>query len=266
MKIGRRDLLRASLSGLAFGAAQGDVRAETRPTRFVIHVSGPEGGAIDNSYAPLKAALRQRGFETLLVHSPVKGSRTPNQDRALAIVRALEAVTDPVAILGVSNEGNFLPLVAAARPVRRLIYINALVPRPQTAFVEVCQREPVAVPGSLLDRLLAQSQDITADFVKLIHDPEATDDQLEALRVRIEASPAARTIVGFYEVCSLKALPDVDNVYISGSADDQIRPEWAQSAARRVLGVDPTVISGAGHSVIITDYAQQVADACIRDL
>lgn len=53
-------------------------------------------------------------------------------------------------------------------------------------------------------------------------------------------------MVGFYEVCPLKALPKVDNVYVSGSADDQIRPEWEQSAARQVLGVEPVVIPGAG--------------------
>jgi len=43
-------------------------------------------------------------------------------------------------------------------------------------------------------------------------------------------------MVGFYEVCPLKALPKVDTVCVSGSADDQIRPEWEQSAARRAGG------------------------------
>ena len=65
----------------------------------------------------------------------------------------------------------------------------------------------------------------------------------------------------------LKALPKVDNVYVSGSADDQIRPEWEQSAARRVLGVEPVVISGAGHANIFTKaYAAQLADACVKGL
>ena len=80
------------------------------------------------------------------------------------------------------------------------------------------------------------------------------------MQERIDASPSAHTMVGFYEVCPLKALPKVDNVYVSGSADDQIRPEWEQSAARRVLGVEPVVISGAGHANI----AKVCSSACGR--
>jgi hypothetical protein len=237
-----------------------------RATRFVIHVSGTAGSPIDNSYAPLIAELDKRGFPSTLVHSPVAGSHTPNKDRALAIVKAMRDVTDQVAILGVSNEGNFLPLVAAARPIRRLIYVNALIPRPGKAFIEVCQTEQVAVPDSLLDKLLKASQSVTDNFLKVVHDPGATQAQQEAMRDRIDASPAARTIVGFYEVCPLEALPKVDNVYVSGSADDQIRPDWEQCAARRVLGVEPVVISGAGHATLVTQYAAQLADACVKGL
>ena len=88
------------------------------------------------------------------------------------------------------------------------------------------------------------------------------------MQERIDASSSAHTMVGFYEVCPLKALPKVNNVYVSGSADDQIRPEWEQSEARRVLGVEPVVISGAGHANIFTKakYAAQLADACVKGL
>jgi pimeloyl-ACP methyl ester carboxylesterase len=240
--------------------------ASNSRTRFVIHVSGAAGGPIDKGYAALIAELESRGFPTMLVHSSVEGSDTPNEDRASAVVKALQDVTDHVMIVGVSNEGNFLSLVAAARPIRRIVYVNALIPRPGKAFIEVCQTEQVAVPGSLLDKLLKAAQSITDDFLKLIHNPNATKAQLKAMQERIDASPAAHIMVGFYEVCPLKALPKADNVYVSGSADDQIRPEWEQSAARRVLGVEPIVIPGAGHSTIVTHYAAQLADACVKGL
>jgi hypothetical protein len=74
-------------------------------------------------------------------------------------------------------------------------------------------------------------------------------------------------MVGFYEVCPLKAFPNVDNVYVSGSADNQIRPEWEQSTARRVLGVEPVVIPGAGHANIYNAaYVHQLVDAFTRGL
>jgi hypothetical protein len=70
----------------------------------------------------------------------------------------------------------------------------------------------------------------------------------------------------FYEVCTLEKMPTVENMGISGAADDQIRPEWEQSASCRVLGVEPVVIPGAGHANIVTQYAAQLADVCARGL
>jgi hypothetical protein len=276
MKLGRRTLLRAGLAGLGWTAMHGLAAAFNTRTRFVFHVSSHAssvaGGLldwlIDWLYSPITAELEKRGFPSMLVHSSVSGSDTPNEDRASAVVKALQNVTDHVVIVGISNEGNLLPLVAAARPVRRVVYVNAVIPSPGKAFIEVCQSEQVAVPGSYLDRLLKKSQSITDDFLRLIHDPNATKAQLKVMQERIDASPSAHTMVGFYEVCPLKALPKVDNVYVSGSDDDQIRPQWAQSAARRVLGVEPVVISGAGHANIYTHtkYAAQLADACVKGL
>jgi hypothetical protein len=249
---------------------QGLGAAPNAGTRFVFHVSNAAGGWLnwlkDWLYTPLTTELEKRGFPVMLVHSTVSGSDTPNEDRPAAVVKALENVTDQVVLVGISNEGNFLPLVAAARPVRRLVYVNAVVPRPGAAFIEVCQTEQVAVPGSYLDKLLKAAQGITDDFLKLIHDPNATEAQRKAMQDRIDASRSAHIMVGFYEVCPLKALPNVENVYVSGSADDQIRPEWEQSAARRVLGVEPVVISGAGHANIYRKYAVPLADACVKGL
>ncbi len=267
MKLQRRTFLATGLSGLAWTAVHGLTAEVNAATRFVFHVSGSVGGVIDRAYRPILAELENRGFPSMLVHSSVRGSNTPNEDRASSVVKALQGVTDRVVIVGTSNEGNFLPLVAAARPVRRLVYVNAAIPLPGKAFIEICQTEQVAVPGSFLDRLLKASQSITDDFLRLVNDPNTTKAQFKAMQERIDASPSAHAIVGFYEVCPLKALPSVDNVDVSGSADDQIRPEWEQSAARRVLGVEPVVISGAGHANIYTaPYVHQLADAFVRGL
>lgn len=272
MKIPRRTLLAAGMTGAAWMTAGRLAAASSTRTRFVFHVSSTWGGLldwlVDRGYAPITAELDKRGFPSMLVRSSVNGSDTPNEDRALVIVKALEGVTDQIVIVGISNQGNLLPLVAAARPVRRIVYVNALIPRPGKAFIEFCQTEQVAVPGSYLDRLLKKSQSITDDFLKITHNPNATKAQRKAMQERIDASSSAHTLVGFYEICPLKALPKVDNVYVSGSADDQIRSEWKQSAALRVLGVEPVVVSGAGHANIFSQekYAAQLADACVRGL
>src|SRR5262249_7901360 len=247
----------AGLTGMAWTATQGLAAASNTRIRFVFHVSSIWGGLlnwlVDRGYTPITAELEKRGFPSMLVHSSVRGSDTPNEDRASAVVTALQNVTDDVVILWISNQGKFLRLGATARPIRRVVYVNTLIPRPGKAFIEVCQTEQVAVPGSYFDKLLKASQSITDDFLQLMHNPNTTKAQLKAMQERINALPSAHTMVGFYEVCPLKALPKVDNVYVSGSADDQIRPEWEQSTARRVLGVEPVVISGAGHANIFAE-------------
>jgi hypothetical protein len=86
------------------------------------------------------------------------------------------------------TKGISCPLVATARPVRRVVYVNAVIPRTGEAFIDICQTEQVAVTGSLLDRLLKASQSITDDFLTLIHNPNATKAQLKAMQERIDAS------------------------------------------------------------------------------
>ena len=125
MRIQRRTLLAAGLTGMAWTATQGLAAASSTRTRFVFHVSSTWGNLldwlVDRGYAPITAELEKRGFPSMLMHSSVRGSDMPNEDRALAIVKALQNVTDHVVIVGISNQGNFLPLVAAARPIRRVV-------------------------------------------------------------------------------------------------------------------------------------------------
>jgi hypothetical protein len=141
MKIQRRTVLAAGIAGIACLATRGLAGAFNTRTRFVFHVSRAVGSAIDKAYWPITDELKSRGFPTMFVHSSVKGSNTPNEDRALAVVKALQGVTDQVVIVGTSNEGNFLPLVAAARTIRRVVYVNAAIPQPGEPFIEVCQTQ-----------------------------------------------------------------------------------------------------------------------------
>jgi pimeloyl-ACP methyl ester carboxylesterase len=268
MRIRRRTLLAAGGAVLALAATRTVRAAASGPTaRFVIGVSGPADGPAAKSWGTLTAEFEKRGFPTTFVSvvAPLT-TFTANEMRAAQIVAALKGVDEPVVILGVSNEGAVLPLVAAARPVRRLVYVNATIPQPGKAFIEICNSEAVAVPGSILDQLIKGAQPVTDEFLRLRADPQATPAQWQTLRDHIHASQYARYMPNFYEVCPLEKMPTVENMDLSGDADDQIRPEWEQAAARRVLGVEPVIIAGAGHTTIVTQYAAQLADTCIRGL
>jgi hypothetical protein len=267
-EIGRRNLLGAGAAALGLAASQIVRAADAAPrARFFMVVAGGADGPAARSWGVLAGELEKRGFPATLVPSIYPNtSFTPNETRAAAIVAALDAAKEPAVILGISNEGAVLPLVAAQRRVRRLVYVNACIPQPGKAFIEICMAQPVAVPGGILDNLMKGAQPVTDEFLRLRADPHATDAQWQTLRDHIQASPYASSMKGFYEVCPLTKMPKVDNVDISGSADDQIRPAWEQATARRALGVEPVVVPGAGHADIVTNYAAQLADAAVRGL
>lgn len=174
-------------------------------TIFAMH--GYEGVNPTGGGGPLQAEFEGRGFPCRFVRSPRGCTKMPHQDRANIMVEALREVEVEVALTGISNQGLFMPLVAAARPVRRIVLINGAIPHPGKSFLEESKHERVF--ANVLTCFLA------------------------------------RIAPGMSEACPLSELPQVEYVYISAEKDDAIRPEWEQWAARTYLQVEPVVIKGA---------------------
>src|SRR5579859_5974749 len=189
-------------------------------TTFIFH--GNELVNPDEAYGPLQAEFERRGFPCRIIRSPRHRTNTPNQDRAGILLEALRDETDDIALIGISNEGLFMPLVAAARPIRRIVMLNAVMPFPGQSFWQATKDQQVW--ANWATRLLA------------------------------------RIAPGMSEVCSLSELPRTEYVYICGADDDAINPTWEQWAAREYLHVDPIVIPNAKHSDIV-HYVREVVDA-----
>jgi hypothetical protein len=193
---------------------------------FALH--GYEGIAPALEFGPLQAEFERRGIPCRIVRSPKMRTKTPNQDRAQVMVEALRDVGGEIALIGISNQGLFMPLVAAARPIRRIVMINAVMPHPGKSFLQASRREHVW--DNMITHYLAW------------------------------IAPAMK------EVCPLTELPQVEYVYIAAEHDDAIRPAWEQWAARTYLHVEPVVIKGAGHSSIIFSHVGEVVDAATAGL
>ena len=190
---------------------------------FAIH--GYEGVEPESEFGPLQAEFEKRGVRCMIVRSPRTRTKTPNQDRAQVMVDALREVEGDVALIGISNQGLFMPLVAAARPIKRIVFINAALPRPGRSFWQTARKEQA--------------------FASL------------------PAWWLAWIAPGMHEVYSLDHLPEVEYVYVAAEDDEAIRPEWEQRAAREYLHVEPVVVAGAGHSDIVRGYVSQVVDAAL---
>jgi hypothetical protein len=189
-------------------------------TTFIFH--GNELVDPDEDYGPLRAEFERRGFPCRIIRSPRHRTNAPNQDRARILLEALRDEQDDIALIGISNQGLFMPLVAAARPIRRIVMLNAVMPFPGKAFWEA-----------------TKDQQVWANW---------------ATRLMARIAP------GMSEVCSLSELPQTEYVYICGADDDAINPTWEQWAARKYLHVEPVTIPNAQHSDIV-QYVREVVDA-----
>lgn len=225
LEVAREEAAKARAEADAAKAALLKLRPPARVC-FAIH---SHDGVIESMvWELLKAEFEKRGFLCKIVRSPDTKTKTPNQDRARVMVEALKNVECDIVLVGISNQGLFMPLVAAERPIRRIVMINAAVPWPGKSFQEAFDFEKVF--ATRFARRLA------------------------------ERAP------GMSEVCALKELPKVEYVYVSGEKDDAIRPEWKQWAAREYLHVEPVVVKGAGHSNILFWYVKEVVDAATKGL
>jgi hypothetical protein len=196
---------------------------------ITIALHGYEGVNPELEFGPLQDVFEQQGFACRIIRSPRMRTKTPNQVRAKVMIEALREVEGDIVLIGISNQGLFLPLVAAARPIRRIVMLNAVIPFPGQSFLQ----------GS-------QHQHVWANWI---------------------TSMFARRAPGMNEISPLAALPQTEYVYICGERDDAIRPEWEQWAARQYLHVEPVVIQGAAHGdIVLPPYASQVAAAATRGL
>lgn len=204
--------------------------------------------------------LEARGHRAVAVELPAEDTGAGCARYAEVVVDALREAEGDVVLVGHSLGGLTIPLVAAARPVRRLVFLCALLPQPRSSLTEQLGEETVFSPGW---SELASSQ--------ISHDDGSSSWPEEAaVRALYHDCPphlalhAARRLrrqvwLGANEASSLSEWPDVESNYILCTADRCIDPAWAREAARRRLGVTALELPG-GHSPMLSRPAA-LADA-----
>lgn len=181
----------------------------------------------------------------------------PCEDTALGCAAyrdvALDAIADDdeLVVVGHSAGGLTAPLVAAARPVRRIVLVCALLPLPGRSFTEqnvadgILQHEyqaGVEADGDGLRRWV--DRDVCARTMYSGCRREDVDWAFAQLR------PQSSTM--YTETTPLTAWPDVPVTDVRGDDDRLVSPTWAAARVPERLGVTSTVIQGAGHSPMIS--------------
>jgi pimeloyl-ACP methyl ester carboxylesterase len=171
----------------------------------------------------------------------------------------LEALAgaDDVVVVGHSLGGLTAPLVAAARPVRRLVLLAALLPRPGLSLADQLRADH----GILL---LPRGEGLETDAARRSH---WTDSELAARHMYSDCD--AITAAGAYarlrpqaatpqvRPTPLTAWPDVPAEYVVCTGDRMVSPVYGARAAA-ALGLPVRELPG-GHSPMFSRPAELAA-------
>jgi pimeloyl-ACP methyl ester carboxylesterase len=202
--------------------------------------------------------LEKRGLHAATMDLPLEEQSAGADRFADAVLNAFGGIDDLV-LVGYSFAGVITPLVAARRPVQRLIFVHAILPLPGLSVADQLAAEPDMFNPEMLatDGPWWEDEAIATRF--LFHDCPAEVAHVAFARLRPMGSRLAMT-----EITPLEAWPDVPCSYILCTDDRTATPTWARRAARERLRVDPIEIPG-GHCPFLS-RPRQLTEAFERCL
>jgi pimeloyl-ACP methyl ester carboxylesterase len=201
-------------------------------------------------WEPLAAELERRGHRAVAVDLPCDDPAATTMDNATLVADSLGEAGD-VVVVGHSLGGLTAPVVTLLRPVRKVVFLCALLPRPGRSLGDVMSSEPDMITAWFNDlpRHVGEDGSVRWDpdvAIKAFYgdcDPETA--RWAAARLRPQVWTTTR------EVCPLDRWPDCELVSIVCADDLVVAPDWSRRIARDVLGVEPVELPG-GHSPMLT--------------
>jgi pimeloyl-ACP methyl ester carboxylesterase len=218
------------------------------------------------SWERLSPELEVAGHSVVAVDLPCDDPQSTFSDYADMVVASLEDADDDVVVVGHSLAGQTIPMVAARRPVQRLVYLCALIALPGRSFFEqLGGADPVimlpnyeAGLGELDKEGRRRWVDFGVAWSEMYGDCDEETARAAFDRLRPQATAPYRV------PCPLGAMPAVETVYVAGSEDRIVNPDWSRRAAPERLGVEPVELAGS-HSPMIA-RAREVAELLQRGL
>jgi pimeloyl-ACP methyl ester carboxylesterase len=210
----------------------------------------------------LTGVLEARGHRVLAVDLPAEDPGAGASEYADVAVEAFAGAPDDMVVVGHSLGGLTIPVIAARRPVSRLVFLCAMIPRPGRVYDDVMRDEPdMVLPGPAGGAYAADDGSVrwhpgaAAAYFYADCPPEVT--AWAVARLRGQFFKVSR------ELTPLQAWPDVPSSAVIGARDLVINRDWSRRVTPRVLGVSPIEID-CGHSPFFSDPVL-LADAISAD-
>ncbi len=236
-------------------------------TLFALLHGGLHNGS---SWDLVARELVARGHGVVTPDLPVDDDAAGAMEWARVTVAAIDRAADHVAsegviVVGHSIAGLCVPMVATLRPVRRMVFVAALIPVPGQTFADEFAANPGAVSFPAPTATGDGPFGLTWESVRegFYHDcPEVL--AREAFRTLRHQS-----FTVFTERCPLERWPDVPSTYVLMTDDRALDVDWVRRIA--IDRLDAAVIElDGGHSpflarpIELSEILSDIADSPVR--
>jgi pimeloyl-ACP methyl ester carboxylesterase len=210
----------------------------------------------------LSPRLQEAGHDVVAMDLPCDDGSASFETYADVVCDALKGCNDDVVLVGHSLAGNTVPLVAARRPVRHLVYLCALVPDIGRSVFDQLRDEPVLNPTYVKGLSEPDTQNRTTwvdlELARELLFADCDESTSEAAVNRL--GPQAR--YPYSAPFSLAEFPSVSCTYVVCNDHQLVGPEWSKRIARDRLGADLIELPGS-HSPFLS-RPSALADVLLR--
>jgi pimeloyl-ACP methyl ester carboxylesterase len=215
------------------------------------------------SWQLLSPLLEQAGHKVVTTDLPAEDGTASFDTYADAVCRDLERSQDDVVLVGHSYGGHTIPLVAARRPVRHLVYVCALVPSVGRSMLDQLQDEPQMLNPRWVEGLSEPDEQsrttwVDQELARELICADCEDSVAAAAINRLRPQSAYPNVLPF----SLAEFPPVGSTYVVCADDRFVDPRWSKRVARDRLGAHLVELPGS-HSPLLS-RPQALADVLFR--
>ncbi|ORB63403.1 alpha/beta fold hydrolase [Mycolicibacterium tusciae] len=201
----------------------------------------------------LTPELEKLGHRVITMDLPIDDSSATFDDYADIVCRAVDHCSgEDLVLVGHSLAGLTVPLVAARRPLRRVVYLCALLPKLGVPLTQQMAEDTVMLNPDYAKGLGDKDSEGRRAWVdEVIARRHLFDDCDEAVASAAVARLCPQATNPYRIPCSLSEMPTVDSTYVLCTEDRIVNPVWSRRIARERMRAELIELPGS-HSPFLS--------------